>query len=91
MATLKIPAERRNKNTGRAELVRIWGVTDRTVRTWLNDAEARAATDGVRFRNFLPPDDAETTIRAPGRTAAAEAAADIPDHNVGLFILVVAE
>ncbi|NWJ82434.1 phage integrase family protein [Enterobacter sp. SECR19-1250] len=55
VATLKIPAERRNKNTGRAERVRIWGVTDRTVRTWLNDAVARAAADGVRFSIPVTP------------------------------------
>lgn len=55
VATLKIPAERRNKNTGRAERVRIWGVTDRTVRTWLNDAVARAAADGVRFSVPVTP------------------------------------
>ncbi len=33
VATLKIPLERRNKRTGRMEKARIWGITDRTVRT----------------------------------------------------------
>ena len=33
VATLKIPLERRNKRTGRTEKVRIWEITDRTVRT----------------------------------------------------------
>jgi site-specific recombinase XerD len=38
VATLKIPLERRNKRTGRTEKARIWEITDRTVRTWLNEA-----------------------------------------------------
>jgi hypothetical protein len=47
VATLKIPLERRNKRTGRTEKARIWEITDRTVRTWLNEAvEAAAADDG---------------------------------------------
>lgn len=33
VATLKIPLERRNPETGRTEKVRLWTVTDRTVRT----------------------------------------------------------
>jgi hypothetical protein len=33
VATLKIPLERRNPDTGRIEKVRLWTVTDRTVRT----------------------------------------------------------
>jgi hypothetical protein len=40
VATLKIPLERRDSQTGRVEMVRLWTVTDRTVRTWLNDAVA---------------------------------------------------
>lgn len=49
VATLKIPLERRNKNTGRMEKVRIWPITDRTVRTWLNEAVTAAADDGITF------------------------------------------
>ncbi|HDP6541863.1 TPA: tyrosine-type recombinase/integrase, partial [Escherichia coli] len=45
VATLKIPLERRNKRTGRMEKARIWGITDRTVRTWLNEAVEAAAAD----------------------------------------------
>ena len=47
VATLKIPMERRNKRTGRTEKARIWEVTDRTVRTWIGEAVAAAAADGV--------------------------------------------
>lgn len=54
-ATLKIPQERRDKSTGRLVPVRIWTVTDRTVRTWLNDAVARAAADGVFFSVPITP------------------------------------
>ncbi|MFG7442638.1 phage integrase family protein, partial [Enterobacter hormaechei] len=43
VATLKIPLERRNKRTGRTEKVRIWEITDRTVRTWLGEAVEAAA------------------------------------------------
>jgi integrase len=49
VATLKIPLERRNKRTGRTEKARIWEITDRTVRTWLNEAVDAAAADGVTF------------------------------------------
>ncbi|CSQ86870.1 resolvase [Shigella sonnei] len=49
LATLKIPMERRNKRTGRTEKARIWEVTDRTVRTWIGEAVAAAAADGVTF------------------------------------------
>lgn len=47
MATLKIPLERKNIRTGRTEKARLWDITDRTVRTWLNEAVEAAATDGV--------------------------------------------
>ncbi|EMD2801324.1 phage integrase family protein [Escherichia coli] len=47
VATLKIPLERRNKRTGR--------VTDRTVRTWIGEAVAAAATDGVTFSVPVTP------------------------------------
>ena len=46
-ATLKIPIERRNPETGRTEKVRLWTVTNRTVRIWLNEAVEAAAADGV--------------------------------------------
>lgn len=46
VATLKIPLERRNKRTGRTEKARIWEITDRTVRTWINEAVDAAAADG---------------------------------------------
>lgn len=49
VATLKIPLERKNKNTGRMEKDRIWNITDRTVRTWLSEAVEAAAADGVTF------------------------------------------
>ena len=55
VATLKIPLERRNKRTGRTEKARIWEITDRTVRTWLNEAVEAAATDGVTFSVPVTP------------------------------------
>ncbi|WP_105457296.1 tyrosine-type recombinase/integrase [Escherichia coli] len=54
-ATLKIPMERRNKRTGRTEKARIWEVTDRTVRTWIGEAVAAAAADGVTFSVPVTP------------------------------------
>ncbi|HFK5791099.1 TPA: site-specific integrase [Enterobacter asburiae] len=55
VATLKIPLERRNKRTGRTEKARIWEITDRTVRSWLNEAVDAAAADGVRFSVSVTP------------------------------------
>ncbi|EJV8878078.1 phage integrase family protein [Escherichia coli] len=55
VATLKIPMERRNKRTGRTEKARIWEVTDRTVRTWIGEAVAAAAADGVTFSVPITP------------------------------------
>ncbi|EMM5137770.1 TPA: phage integrase family protein [Escherichia coli] len=55
VATLKIPMERRNKRTGRTEKARIWEVTDRTVRTWIGQAVAAAAADGVTFSVPVTP------------------------------------
>ncbi|NNS10019.1 site-specific integrase [Erwinia sp. JH02] len=55
VATLKIPLERRNPETGRAERVRLWSITDRTVRTWLNEAVDAAADDGVTFSVPVTP------------------------------------
>ncbi|EPY8572380.1 tyrosine-type recombinase/integrase [Shigella flexneri] len=55
VATLKIPMERRNKRTGRTEKARIWEVTDRTVRTWIGEAVAAAAADGVTFSVPVTP------------------------------------
>ncbi len=55
LATLKIPMERRNKRTGRTEKARIWEVTDRTVRTWIGEAVAAAAADGVTFSVPVTP------------------------------------
>lgn len=55
MATLKIPLERRNKRTGRTEKARIWEITVRTVRTWLNEAVETAAADGVTFSVPVTP------------------------------------
>lgn len=55
VATLKIPLERRNKQTGRTEKARIWQITDRTVRSWLNEAVESAAADGVRFSIPVTP------------------------------------
>ena len=55
VATLKIPLERRNKRTGRTEKARIWEITDRTVRTWLNEAVDAATADGVTFSVPVTP------------------------------------
>lgn len=55
VATLKIPLERRNKRTGRTEKARIWEITDRTVRTWINEAVDAAAVDGVKFSVPVTP------------------------------------
>jgi integrase len=55
VATLKIPLERRNKATGRTERARIWTVTDRTVRTWINEAVEAANADGVNFSVPVTP------------------------------------
>ncbi|KAF6590653.1 phage integrase family protein [Cronobacter sp. EKM101R] len=55
IATLKIPMERRNKRTGRTEKARIWEITDRTVRTWINEAVDAAAADGVTFSVPVTP------------------------------------
>lgn len=55
VATLKIPLERRNKRTCRMEKARIWEITDRTVRTWLNEAVEAAAADGVTFSVPVTP------------------------------------
>lgn len=55
VATLKIPLERRNKRSGRTEKARIWEITDRTVRTWLNEAVSAAAADGVMFSVPVTP------------------------------------
>ncbi|EEE1598494.1 tyrosine-type recombinase/integrase [Salmonella enterica] len=55
VATLKIPLERRNKRTGRMEKARIWGIIDRSIRTWLNEAVESAAADGVNFSAPVTP------------------------------------
>ncbi|HBC5673677.1 TPA: phage integrase family protein [Citrobacter koseri] len=55
VATLKIPLERRNKRSGRTEKARIWEITDRTVRTWINEAVDSAAADGVTFSVPVTP------------------------------------
>lgn len=55
VATLKISLERRNKRTSRIEKVRIWDITDRTVRTWLCKAVKAAAADGVTFSVPVTP------------------------------------
>lgn len=55
VATLKIPLERRNKRSGKTEKARIWEITDRTVRTWLNEAVAAAGDDGVFFSVPVTP------------------------------------
>ncbi|ENA8655386.1 tyrosine-type recombinase/integrase [Salmonella enterica] len=44
-----------NKRTGRTEKARIWEVTDRTVRTWIGEAVAAAAADGVTFSVPVTP------------------------------------
>lgn len=55
VATLKIPLERRNKQTGKTEKARIWEITDRTVRSWINEAVEAAAADGVTFSVPVTP------------------------------------
>jgi len=55
IATLKIPLERRNKRTGKMEKARIWEITDRTGRTWLNEAVETAAEDRVTFSVPVTP------------------------------------
>lgn len=55
VATLKIPLERKNKRTGRTEKARLWEVTDRTARTWMNEAVDAAAADGVTFSVPVTP------------------------------------
>lgn len=55
VATLKIPLERRSPETGWTEKVRLWTVTDRTMRTWLNKAVTAAAGDGVTFSLPVTP------------------------------------
>nr|AWH59740.1 resolvase [Edwardsiella tarda] len=55
IATLRIPMERKDRRSGRMAPARIWEVTDRTVRTWLNEAVARAAADGVTFSVPVTP------------------------------------
>lgn len=55
VATLKIPLERRNPKTGRMEKVRLWTITDRTVRSWLAEAVEAAAHDGVTFSVPVTP------------------------------------
>ena len=55
VATLKIPLERRNKQTGNTERARIWEITDRTVRSWINEAVEAAAADGVTFSVPVTP------------------------------------
>jgi len=55
VATLKIPLERRNKRTGRNEQARIWDITDRTVRTWLNKAVESATADRVTLSVPVTP------------------------------------
>lgn len=55
VATLKIPQERRNKCTGKIEKARIWEISDRTVRTWLNEAVDSALADGVTFSVPITP------------------------------------
>ena len=51
VATLKIPLER----NGRMEKARIWEITDRTVRTWLNEAVEAAAADDITFSVPVTP------------------------------------
>ncbi|WP_413508626.1 site-specific integrase [Serratia proteamaculans] len=55
VATLKIPLERRDPKTGRMEKVRLWTITDRTVRSWLAEAVDTAARDGVIFSVPITP------------------------------------
>ena len=55
VATLKIPLERKNRRTGRTEKARLWEITDRTTRTWINEAVDAAAADGVTFSVPVTP------------------------------------
>jgi site-specific recombinase XerD len=49
IATLRIPLEKRNEKTGKTEKVRLCDISDRTARTWLNEAVGAAASEGVGF------------------------------------------
>ncbi|MDU4749186.1 MAG: site-specific integrase [Pantoea sp.] len=49
VATLRIPLERKSEKTGLTEKVRLWEITDRTARTWLNESVEAAASEGVNF------------------------------------------
>ena len=40
---------------GETEKARIWDITDRTVRTWINEAADAAAADGVTFSVPVTP------------------------------------
>nr|WP_312691162.1 tyrosine-type recombinase/integrase [Kosakonia sp.] len=55
VATRKIPLERKNRRTGRTEKARLWEITDRTARTWMNEAVGAAAADGVTFSVPVTP------------------------------------
>ncbi|AUN45374.1 hypothetical protein DOB18_19485 [Salmonella enterica subsp. enterica serovar Java] len=48
-------ASRHPPDDGRTEKARIWEVTDRTVRTWIGEAVAAAAADGVTFSVPVTP------------------------------------
>lgn len=52
VATLKTLLEWRNKRTGRTEKARIWEVTDRT---WIREAVAAVAPDGVTLSVPVTP------------------------------------
>nr|WP_273960937.1 tyrosine-type recombinase/integrase [Enterobacter kobei] len=43
------------KRPARTEKARIWEITDRTVRTWINEAVDAAAADGVTFSVPVTP------------------------------------
>lgn len=55
VATLKVQLERRNKRTGRTESARIWEITDRTARSWVNEVVEIAAADDVTFPVSVTP------------------------------------
>lgn len=70
VATLKIPLERKNKRTGRTKKARIWDITDRTVRTWINEAVDAAAADGVTFSVPVTPTRSVTAMQCTCCTPA---------------------
>lgn len=63
IATLRIPLERSSEKTGRTERVRLWDISDRTARTWLNVAAEAAALERSQFFGAGHPAHLPTQLR----------------------------